>query len=206
MAFTTNINASNPTGSENANTIDDIIREVRLQMKERFDSLTTGCDIDPMRLKAGAIPSGYTIDSPNFTGTPTGIALSRVSSALATTNSGITTSYANVLAITLTAGTWLLCCSASVQVAGNASSTSLQALSRLRNAAATDVFYANGSVGGFSAGVVQNITIPISKTVIVTTSGETFNWQFAYAGGTSATVQGDSTLPNATLITAVRLA
>lgn len=68
MAFTNNIDTSLPSGTENANTLDDIARGIKVEVKERFDSLTTGCDIDPMRLKAGAIPSGYAMTSPTITG------------------------------------------------------------------------------------------------------------------------------------------
>lgn len=68
MAFTSNLDEMQPTGSEAAGTIDNIIRDVRLQMKERFASLTTGVNTDPMQLKAGAIPSGYALTSPTITG------------------------------------------------------------------------------------------------------------------------------------------
>jgi hypothetical protein len=108
MAFTNNINTSTPSGTENANTLDDIARGIKLEVKERFDSLTTGCDIDPMRLKAGAIPASYALTTPALTSpviTGIGQVLYAVQSA---TNSGIALNTATtILTIaSVPAGTW----------------------------------------------------------------------------------------------------
>lgn len=133
MTFTSAINTSLPTGTEAAGTLDDIIREVRVQMKERFDSLTTGSEIDPMRLKAGAIPSGYaitnanlstpTLASPTFTGTPTGFNLPalRATSAGGTSYAVSTWNGTNTFISSVPSGNYIVIASVSFFVAGGIS-------------------------------------------------------------------------------------
>lgn len=116
MTYTNALDETFPAGSEAAGTIDNIIREFRLQIKERLASLTTGVDVDPLQLKAGAIPSGYTITNPVFAGTytvfPTVNTVSLSSSLVGiATGADIT-----IFTMSVVAGTWLVQGQAQVSV------------------------------------------------------------------------------------------
>lgn len=206
MPFTNNIDTSQPTGTENANTIDDIIRNVRLQMKERFDSLTTGADIDPMRLRAGAIPSGYTIDSPNITGTPTGnfinyqrSVLSSASVSLGTSGSlPVTSGFTSIITLSLTAGTWLITGNFRLSISSSGTTSAQIRIFNSINATVTDAMIST-NVTSFTGPFSFSQLLTLAGSATVTLGGIAFT-------GNTASIQGSTSNNADTSLTAIKVA
>jgi hypothetical protein len=206
MAFTSAINTSLPTGSEDASTIDNILREVRTQMKERFDSLTTGSEVDPMRLKAGALGSGYTIASPNisnptFTGTLNGLAIpySRIENSTSDNiSNGILTPIINIGA--LPAGTYFLLARASCAIEGASSGNIFQLILSANTVGTIKEAYINPN----TSGPVYHDIFVTAITAFASTSNVTASVLLQGSASTNRWVYGTDANKD-TSITAIRL-
>lgn len=175
MTFPNALNTAVPANGDQVSEGAQRIRELAAAVRQRLTSLVVDVDVNPLRLAAGAIPSGYALTAPvisggqmnnasfanpTFSGTITGISLAAPVSGLVTTVSLASTTAllvpnttTVVLSQVLPAGTYLLVCNLRSNMALTTSgSASAQAIAEFFNlTGAAVISEINGPQYGWSS-------------------------------------------------------